>query len=120
MEVKFASGTSQDELVQSEGSYLSDMVTKLNLGEYGFTFEERQCQGFCKVPKHLIFSIDKPSESADGEMKSCSDYIIDYLGTFASTFGVLTLAHSMICFLQLVLSLGLYFKLPSMKDGDTN
>jgi hypothetical protein len=63
MEVKFASVESS----QSSEANLQLGSTQFNsiierFGSAGKTFENRACQGFCRVPNHLLFSIDKDSE----------------------------------------------------------
>jgi hypothetical protein len=82
-------------------------------------FEQRQCQGFCRVPNHLLFSKDiPPVEDEEGEMPSCSQYIINYVGGYSKIFGVLALSHAIMTLIQLLSLVVYYFKLPSQFDGD--
>ena len=74
-------------------------------------FQNQQCQGFCQVPKHLIFSTDKPVGS---DLKCCAIFMIEYLIALVSTYTSYCMWHTKLCLLQLCFALLQYFKMPSL------
>lgn len=69
---------------QSYSDFMNNVSTTFE------TFEVAQCQGFCKVPKHLLFKTDLvPETGAEDEaeeIQPCSEYILKYLVSMVVAF----------------------------------
>ena len=79
-------------------------------------FGTKQCQGFCQVPKHLMFRTDVPADpNATGEpLTSCSVYLVGYLIALIQAFTTLCMWHAKVCLMHLTLAGVQYFKMPAL------
>lgn len=113
MEVHYAGMKVPDGSELQQGTAIRSSVERFigrftaNLTE----FQNQQCQGFCQVPKHLIFSTDKPVGS---DLQCCALFMIEYLIALVGTYSSYCMWHTKLCLFQLCFALLQYFKMPSL------
>ena len=76
-------------------------------------FTTKQCQGFCQVPKHLMYRNDVGADG-DTPVTSCSVFLTGYFVALIQTFIGYCMWHSKFCLLHLFLVGIQYFKMPAL------
>lgn len=116
MEEKFAGQPANSTSTSTESTYERIKGFASRYSDTMAAFETKQCQGFCQVPKHLMFRTDVPADtSATGQpLTSCSVYLVGYIVALVQAFTTLCMWHAKVCLMHLTLAGVQYFKMPAL------